>query len=51
MKPFFVSSFAYFLTYRQSIRILMDSIEFDAPFGDKTRHVKLSPNVTGGGGY
>jgi hypothetical protein len=28
----------------------MDSIEFDAPFGDKTRHVKLSSN-SGGDGY
>jgi hypothetical protein len=25
-----------------------ESIEFDAPFGDKTRHIKLSANGTGG---
>jgi hypothetical protein len=29
----------------------MNPIEFDAPFGDKSRHIKLSSNSSGGGGY
>jgi hypothetical protein len=29
----------------------MKSIEFDAPFGNQTKNVKLSPNSSGGGGY
>ena len=29
----------------------MNSIEFNAQFGDKTRHVELSSNDSGGGGY
>ena len=48
LRPFFISPICILFNIQLEHKDLMNSIEFDAPFGDKPRHIKLSSDNTGG---